>query len=435
MEKTCPNCRLINSEFAQRCDCGYDFVSGSLEGADAQRLAPQELPALPRAWIGYLFAATFLVAEIVEVVLDPTAADEPSLSLIAIGLAGWAYWFFCVYRIHVVLRAATDGRHPITPGAAVGFHFIPFYNLYWLFKWPNAIADFIGARRPGKGVPGVVGFFLLCGSLLGRLDGALGLVVIFSTGLYITRSIDAALRPGSAADQKRGPWMYAAIGCGSLVVLVATLLIILGSFVPETAVIPGRQLKAEYASVVEELGLLDPDEKILFWYSDGLFSVKEGFYFFTNKKVVVYRQDYEEPAVIVTYSEIEDIEITRNLSFFEDSEITLILADGVVFFPVSSDNDGDLRFVDLLIKKWQERRPLRQGQSGGSRTWRQAAAAGGLSSPANRDNSPTNRDKKGAEQGRFPHERGSPDPEPQLQTANPGVVGQRPGVGVVARAH
>jgi hypothetical protein len=361
VEKTCPDCRLINSECAHRCDCGYDFVSGSLEGADAQRLAPQESPALPRTWIGYFFAAAFLVAEIVEVVLDPTAADEFSLPLVAIGLAGWAYWFFCVYRIHAVLRAATDGRYPITPGTAVGFHFIPFYNLYWVFKWPNGIADFIGARRPGKGVPGVVGFFLLCGSFLGRLDGALGMVVIFSTGVYITHSLDAALRPEAAADQKRRPWTYAAIGCGSLVVLVGVLLIILGSFVPETEVTPGRQLRAEYASVVEELGLLDPGEEILFWYSDGLFSVKEGFYFFTNKKVVVYRQDYAEPAIIVTYSEIEDIDFTRNPSFFEDSEITLILADGVVFFPVSSDNDGDLKFVDLLIKTWQERQPLLQG--------------------------------------------------------------------------
>ena len=27
----CPNCKLINPDSAQRCDCGYDFISGLME--------------------------------------------------------------------------------------------------------------------------------------------------------------------------------------------------------------------------------------------------------------------------------------------------------------------------------------------------------------------------------------------------------------------
>src|SRR3989442_9382747 len=29
--RSCPNCRLINPPTAERCDCGYDFSTGSME--------------------------------------------------------------------------------------------------------------------------------------------------------------------------------------------------------------------------------------------------------------------------------------------------------------------------------------------------------------------------------------------------------------------
>ena len=44
MAQDCPKCRLVNPATAQRCDCGYDFVSHRVErpyfrGKDVRRVA------------------------------------------------------------------------------------------------------------------------------------------------------------------------------------------------------------------------------------------------------------------------------------------------------------------------------------------------------------------------------------------------------------
>lgn len=103
--------------------------------------------ALPKVWVGYIIAAVFLIVEVGEVIIDPTTAERATILPIAIYLGGWIYWLFCVHRMHKVIAEATDFYHPVTPGQAVGYHFIPFYNFYWIFKWPNEIADFVNTSR------------------------------------------------------------------------------------------------------------------------------------------------------------------------------------------------------------------------------------------------------------------------------------------------
>ena len=55
-----------------------------------------------------------------------------------IWLTGIIYWCVCVYKLHKILLVMTDRHYPISPGRAVGFGFIPFFNWYWDFKWPAA---------------------------------------------------------------------------------------------------------------------------------------------------------------------------------------------------------------------------------------------------------------------------------------------------------
>ncbi len=88
-------------------------------------------------WTG-LFVAIFILSTVFSVVyLIGVFSEEEELMLIgaipvflvSIGaaIAGAIFW----YRAWSSIQ---DGRVRATPGQAVGFSFIPFFNLYWIFQ-------------------------------------------------------------------------------------------------------------------------------------------------------------------------------------------------------------------------------------------------------------------------------------------------------------
>jgi len=59
--KDCPECHLVNPNGALRCDCGYDFPSGTIKDS---YLPPQERRSATNnatnIWVGYITDALFL---------------------------------------------------------------------------------------------------------------------------------------------------------------------------------------------------------------------------------------------------------------------------------------------------------------------------------------------------------------------------------------
>jgi hypothetical protein len=146
-----------------------------------------EIPKAPKVWIGFIFAATFFVGEIV-LVFGFEGKFTPILT--PIGFIGIFYWLFCVQRFHQILDTLTIDEYAISPGKAVGFHFIPFYNFYWVFKWPIELSKFInGLGNVTMANGGFIGLLLFICFLLYRLDGAISLTCIFLVGSYINLKI------------------------------------------------------------------------------------------------------------------------------------------------------------------------------------------------------------------------------------------------------
>jgi len=157
-----------------------------------QRVTEEISAKLPNLWVGYIIAVLLLIAEIIQVIAKLVSAQQRTSPIISpIGLAGWIYWFICVYQIHKVLAELTNSAYPITPAAAVGYHFIPFFNVfYWIFKWPAEIAKFVNTRLGRKATfPGTGVFLFLAPFLVITVGAGIALIVVFSVGLYLSRKI------------------------------------------------------------------------------------------------------------------------------------------------------------------------------------------------------------------------------------------------------
>lgn len=157
----------------------------------------------PWVWLGFVFAFAFLCLEFLEVILGLESQQvNGGLTIIAFG--GGIYWLICVHRIHKILVELTRGRYKISAAEAVGMHFIPFYNLYWLFKWPNEMSQYLNGRGRIRMISGsILGLLLLFASLLRFVDGAVGLFLLFGITVYISGKLNShvrALREGSAEN-------------------------------------------------------------------------------------------------------------------------------------------------------------------------------------------------------------------------------------------
>jgi hypothetical protein len=212
---------------------------------------------------------------------------------------------------------------------------------------------------------GLLVYFVLSKFIAAAADGQFpfGLGALFFGYFYLMGTISAfklhahnkRLIEQESGPRKRSAAFYVLTGFGVLAIGLFIWLIVVSANGPGTEVVPGRQLKAKYVEFALNEGLMDPSEQIQFWYSDAFSDFTDGFYFFTDKKVVVYNNSWDEPALLMPFDSIQNISFRPDPSFLEDSQLFLELTDGTyVNFPVSSDKGGDLRFHKRLRTLWKQ---------------------------------------------------------------------------------
>lgn len=171
----------------------------SPSGSNADPSPTQKLPPFPQIWIGYLLGLGAIVAEDIAVSHYPEIARGerviPPLYLFLLLFVGIVYWLVCVHRFHVILQHVPGWKHPISPARAVGFHFIPIFYLYWMFKWPKEIARFVNSRFPQPLMrPYMPGVMMLAAFLVGPLfDAGLALILLFVSIAYVSACLRRAL--------------------------------------------------------------------------------------------------------------------------------------------------------------------------------------------------------------------------------------------------
>ncbi len=173
-------------------------MENSSDESRVSRTPLAQLPPLPQLWIGYLLGIATIAAELVVVTLHPEFAKGenviPPLYLFLAIFIGWVYWLVCVYRYHVVMAHVPGWEHKISPARAVGFHLIPFYNLYWVFKWPQEIARFVNWRLQKPIMkPQMVGLAVFAALIVRLLvDPGFGLVLLFVAASYVSECLRRA---------------------------------------------------------------------------------------------------------------------------------------------------------------------------------------------------------------------------------------------------
>ena len=164
---------------------------------------------MPSIW-GGLALTLFSAGTLIALFASGTASEEglsTSVSLLiqALVFLPWVYWLYCVYKFHDAIDAVSGYNHPISGARAVAFHFIPFFNLYWVFKWPSTIARFVNWRMQQKAMHGwIAGLAMLLALILFQLLSVFGLVAVYLAGFYIERHLrrafDAPPVPESAKE-------------------------------------------------------------------------------------------------------------------------------------------------------------------------------------------------------------------------------------------
>jgi hypothetical protein len=178
---------------------GNPFAAGAVSGPDL-------IARLPKIWIGYLLAFLTLIGEMIAVARNPELVKGvqfgvPPLEIFLPAFLAAVYWLVCIHRYHVILAHVEGWQHPISPARAVWFHLIPFFNIYWVFRWPYAIAVFVNQRMHAR----VMSLWTAGASLFIALgcrvfDPALGTAMLFFSCSFISRQLQRALEAPIAAS-------------------------------------------------------------------------------------------------------------------------------------------------------------------------------------------------------------------------------------------
>lgn len=131
--------------------------------------------------------------------------------------------------------------------------------------------------------------------------------------------------------------------------------------IPNYAAIPGSALPTSQLDFLRGKGLLGEEERVQWFYSNGMYRYSTDGNYFTETRVVSYWEGEKGfEAETATWAEIVDLRIQYSASPFENTEITVETTDGREFLLwVAAEKGNDKRFVSAIRERWEAGRHSR----------------------------------------------------------------------------
>ncbi len=205
----------------------------------------QDVPfKYPRAAVGYIFGVSALVFGVAGwIVGRGHELITPTLELLALvyGVIAAAYFLLSVYNMHRILQQATNRKYPVGPLKAAGLNLIPFYNLYWSFKWTGEIASFLNrVKREDRFGIDRCGWALLFGFFPGCLIPGLPQIVGFYVIGYLVKHLEITLAAHTLPIESYEKESYKSMAGAAAASIVSVFVLLLVGIVVSGAFIKGR---------------------------------------------------------------------------------------------------------------------------------------------------------------------------------------------------
>lgn len=139
-------------------------------------------------------------------------------------------------------------------------------------------------------------------------------------------------------------------------------LLVLSSFnyLPSSEVVGGSRMSKNHLMFLAEEGLIDDNERILYFYSNGIISIKDDGQFISDGYVVSYFRNPEDGKLYggnSAYGDIEDVSVEWSNSFLDNTVVRVTDIDNNEFeLWLSSAAERDKLFVDELMRRWKNAR-------------------------------------------------------------------------------
>ena len=172
--------------------------------------------------------------------------------------------------------------------------------------------------------------------------------------LPVARTIEKVHRrldPGAQVDRQLRLRTALALLLGGVLISYTVVL----RNTPSTLALRGPEVSNGTYSELIDAGFLDPSESVVYFYSDGVFSLFEDGNILTDRRVISYAEHpdgfyYDS----VPYSQIVAIDVEYSDTVFSNTRVQILTLDArIIMLVVSSAKERDRDFVRQLRSRWR----------------------------------------------------------------------------------